>query len=65
MYIYERDLEHPVPVSALSEEAVTEGEPVQLSEAAAVPALGNDDGLHPVAEEAGHEVNSGTSVSAV
>ena len=65
MYVYERDLEHPVPVSALSEEEVTEGEPVQLSVAAAVPAVGNDEGLHPIAEEAGHEVNSGASVSAV
>ena len=65
MYVYERDLEHPVPVSALSEETVTEGEPVQLSEAVAVPALGNDEGLHPIAEEAGHEVNNGTFVSTV
>ena len=49
----------------LSEEEVTEGEPVQLSVAAAVPAVGNDEGLHPIAEEAGHEVNTGVSVSAV
>ena len=38
---------------------------MQLSVAAAVPALGNDDGLHPIAEEAGHEVNTGVSVSDV
>ena len=58
-------MEQPVPTSALSEEEVTDGEPVQLSVAVAVPAVGNDDGLQPSEEEAGHEVNVGTSVSAV
>ena len=62
MYIYERDLEHPVPTSALSEEEVTEGEPVQLSVAAAVPAVGNDEGLHPSADPEGQKVNVGADV---
>ena len=65
VYVYERDLEQPVPTSALSEDAVTVGAPVQLSEAVAVPALGKDEGLHPSEEEAGQEVNTGASVSAV
>ena len=65
MYVYERDLEQPVPTSALSEEAVTTGVPEQLSEAVAVTAVGKDDGLQTRADEAGHEVNTGTSVSAV
>ena len=38
---------------------------MQLSVAVAVPAVRNDDGLHPSAEEVGHEVNTGASVSAV
>ena len=65
VYVYERALEQPVPASALSEEEVTEGVPVQLSVAVAVPAAGNDDGLQPSEEEAGQEVNTGASVSAV
>jgi hypothetical protein len=65
VYVYERDLEQPVPASALSAEEVTEGEPVQLSEAVAVPAVGKDDGLQSSEEEAGHAVNTGASVSAV
>ena len=63
--MYERDLEQPVPTSALSEEVVTEGVPVQLSEAVAVPALGKDAGLQPSEDEAGQEVNTGASVSTV
>ena len=55
----------PVPDSELSEEAKTDGVVVQLSEAVAVPADGNDDGLHPRLEEAGQEVKEGTSVSTV
>ena len=65
VYVYERDLEHPEPTSALSEEEVIAGEPVQLSEAVAVSAVGNDDGLQPRAEEAGQEMNTGISVSTV
>ena len=65
VYVYERDLEQAVPTSALRAEEVTEGEPVQLSEAVAVPALGKDEGLQPREEEAGHAVNTGASVSAV
>ena len=38
---------------------------MQLSEAVAVPAVGKDAGLQPSEEEAGQEVNTGTSVSAV
>ena len=56
---------HPVPLSAESAEAVTAGAEVQLSEAVAVPAAGNEDGLHPRLEEAGQNVNAGTSVSTV
>ena len=63
--MYERDLLQPVPTSALSEEEVTEGEPVQLSEAVAVPAVGKDVGLQPSEEAAGQKVNTGTSVSTV
>ena len=55
----------PVPASALSEEEVTTGVPVQLSVDVAVPAEGNEAGLHPREEEAGQEVNTGISVSAV
>ena len=55
----------PVPDSELSEEALIEGLVAQLSEAVAVPADGNDDGLHPRLEEAGHDVNVGASVSTV
>ena len=63
--MYERALEQPVPTSAPSEEVVITGVPVQTSVAVAVPALGKDAGLQPSEEEAGHEVNTGTSVSAV
>ena len=63
--MYARDLEHPVPVSALSAEVVIAGEPVQLSVAVAVPAVGKEVGLQPSEEEAGQEVNTGASVSAV
>jgi hypothetical protein len=62
VYVYERDLEQPVPASALSAEEVTEGEPVQLSEAVAVPALGKDDGLQPSADPGGQKVNVGAVV---
>ena len=55
----------PVPDSELSEEAETAGVVVQLSEAVAVPANGNDDGLQPMFEEAGQEVNVGALVSTV
>jgi hypothetical protein len=65
VYVYERDLLQPVPTSALSEEEVIEGVPVQTSEAVAVPAEGNDVGLHPSEEEAGQKVNTGASVSTV
>jgi hypothetical protein len=63
--VYERDLEQPVPTSAPREETVIEGEPVQLSEAVAVPAAGKEGGLQPSEEEAGHAVNTGASVSTV
>ena len=63
--VYERDLEHPVPTSAPSEEVVITGVPVQLSVAVAVPAAGNEEGLQPSEEEAGQDVNTGASVSAV
>ena len=63
--MYERDLEHPVPASAPSAEVVIEGVPVQLSEAVAVPAAGNEVGFQPSEEEAGHAVNTGASVSTV
>ena len=65
VYVYERDLEQPVPTSAPSEEVVIAGVPVQLSVAVAVPAAGNEAGLQPSEEEAGQEVNTGASVSAV
>ena len=55
----------PVPTSALREDAVTDGDPVQLSEAVAVPAAGNDVGLKPRSLPGGQNVNTGTSVSAV
>jgi hypothetical protein len=63
--VYERDLLQPVPTSAPSEEVVMTGEPVQTSEAVAVPAEGNEAGLQPSEEEAGQEVNTGASVSTV
>ena len=44
---------------------VIEGLVVQLSETTTVPAEGNDDGLQPMFEEAGQEVNVGASVSTV
>jgi hypothetical protein len=65
VYVYERVLLQPVPTSALSEEEVIAGVPVQLSVAVAVPAVGNDAGLQPSEEEAGQEVNTGASVSTV
>ena len=65
VYVYERDLEQPVPTSALSAEVVIAGVPVQLSVAVAVPSVGKEVGLQPSEEEAGHEVNTGASVSAV
>ena len=55
----------PVPTSALREDAVTDGDPVQLSEAVAVPAAGNDVGLKPRSLPGGQNVNTGASVSAV
>jgi hypothetical protein len=42
-----------------------EGVPVQTSVAVAVPAVGNEVGLQSSEEEAGQEVNTGASVSAV
>jgi hypothetical protein len=42
-----------------------EGVPVQTSVAVAVPAVGKEVGLQPSEEEAGQEVNTGASVSAV
>ena len=65
VYVYERDLLEPVPTSALSAEKVTVGVPVQLSEAVAVPAEGNDVGLKPISLPEGQEVNTGASVSTV
>ena len=59
MYVYERDLEQPVPVSALSEEEVIAGEPEQTSEAVAVPAFGKDDGLQLSEDPGGQKVNVG------
>ena len=56
---------HPVPDSALSEDAVIEGLVAQLSEAVADPADGNVAGLQLRLEEAGHDVNAGVSVSIV
>ena len=58
-------LEQPVPTSAPSAEAVTVGEPVQLSVAVAVPAAGKDVGLQPRFEPGGQKVNVGASVSTV
>jgi hypothetical protein len=65
VYVYERVLLQPVPTSALSEEEVIDGVPVQLSVAVAADAVGNDAGLQPSEEDAGHEVNTGASVSTV
>ena len=56
---------HPVPLSEESDEALMLTEAVQLSVADAEPADGNEAGLHPSEEEAGHEVNEGASVSTV
>jgi hypothetical protein len=53
---------HPVPVSS-SRKAVITGVPVQLSEAVAVLAEGNDVGLQPRYEAGGQYVNTGMSVS--
>ena len=55
----------PVPTSALREEAVTVGVPVQLSVAVAVAAAGNDVGLKPRSLPGGQNVNTGASVSTV
>ena len=60
--MYARDLEHPVPTSAPSEEVVIAGVPVQLSVAIAVPAVGNDVGLQPRADPGGQKVNVGAEV---
>ena len=65
MYVYERDLLHPVPDSELRVEALIAGLPVQLSEAVALPTDGNVEGLHPTLEEAGQDVNVGPVVSNV
>ena len=54
-----------MPASALREDAVIDGEPVQLSEAVAVPADGNDVGLKPRSLPGGQKVNTGASVSTV
>ena len=61
----ERVLLQPVPTSAPREETVIAGEPVQTSVAVAVPADGNEEGLQPSEEEAGHDVNTGAVVSTV
>ena len=65
VYVYERVLLQPVPTSAPREETVIAGEPVQTSVAVAVPVVGKEVGLQPSEEEAGHEVNTGASVSTV
>ena len=65
MYVYERVRTQPVPLSAESVEAEMLTEAVQLSEALALPAAGNEEGLQPSEEEAGHDVNAGASVSTV
>ena len=62
VYVYERDLEHPVPTSAPSEEVVITGVPVQTSVAVAVPAVGNDVGLQPSEDPGGQKVNVGAVV---
>jgi hypothetical protein len=62
VYVYERVLLQPVPTSALSEEEVIEGVPVQTSEAVAVPAEGNEVGLQLRAEPGGQKVNVGAVV---
>ena len=62
VYVYERDLEHPVPTSAPREETVMDGEPVQLSVAVAVPADGNEAGLQPSEDPGGQNVNVGADV---
>ena len=56
---------HPVPDSALSAEAEMLTLAVQLSVALADPADGNEAGLQPSEDEAGHDVNVGASVSTV
>ena len=61
----ERVRTQPVPLSEESVEAEMLTEAVQLSEALALPADGNEEGLHPSEEEAGHDVNVGASVSTV
>src|SRR5678815_767758 len=63
VYVLVCELEHPVDVAAPREEVMF-GVP-QLSVAIAVPAEGNPVGLHPSAKPAGHDVNTGASVSAV
>ena len=65
VYVNERVRTQPVPLSEESDEALMLTEAVQLSEALALPAAGNEDGLHPSEDDAGHEVNVGASVSTV
>ena len=65
VYVYERARTHPVPLSEESAEAEMLTLAVQLSVALADPAAGNDDGLHPSEDEAGHDANTGASVSTV
>ena len=62
VYVYERDLLQPVPASALRAEIVIIGVPVQISEAVAVPAVGNDVGLQPRLDDGGQNVNVGAVV---
>ena len=65
VYVYERVRTHPVPLSEERVEAEMLTLAVQLSVALADPAAGNDDGLQPSEDEAGHDVNTGASVSTV
>ena len=65
MYVNERVRTQPVPLSEESVEAEMLTLAVQLSEALALPADGNEEGLHPSEEDAGQEVNAGASVSTV
>ena len=64
VYVKDRDLPEPVPTSALRAETVTVGVP-HASEAVAEPADGNDVGLKPKSEDAGHDVNTGAVTSTV
>ena len=65
VYVYERVRRHPVPLSEERVEAEMLTEAVQLSVALADPADGNEAGLQPSEDEAGHDVNTGASVSTV